>query len=62
MTDSLARTTTSPKVQENRWRRREEILRAALSAFRGRGYQATILDDIAERMRRGEGVRWVVTP
>ncbi len=50
MTDSLARTTTSPKVQENRRRRREEILRAALSAFRDKGYQATTLNDIAERL------------
>ena len=41
---------TSPRVEEKRRRRRAEILRAALQAFRERGYHATTLDDIAERV------------
>lgn len=42
--------TTSPHVQEKRRRRRAEILHAALRAFRDKGYYATTLDDIAERL------------
>lgn len=40
----------SPHVQEKRQRRQAEILRAAMAAFRARGYQATTLDDIADRL------------
>ena len=48
-TNSAAHTST-PRVQEKRLRRRAEILRAALSAFRERGYHATTLDSIAEQL------------
>lgn len=44
------RGTPSPHVQEKRRRRRREILRAALEAFRERGYHATTLDHIAARL------------
>lgn len=37
----------SPHVHAKRLRRRAQILRAALRAFRERGYHATTLDDIA---------------
>ncbi len=40
----------SPHVRAKRERRREEILHAALRAFRERGYHATTLDHIAERL------------
>ncbi len=40
----------SPHIRAKRARRREEILRAALRAFRERGYHATTLDDIAHRI------------
>ena len=40
----------SPRVRAKRARRREEILQAALRAFRERGYHATTLDDIAARL------------
>ncbi len=40
----------SPRVRAKRKRRREEILRAALRAFRRRGYHATTLEDIARRI------------
>jgi len=40
----------SPRVREKRQRRREEILHAALRAFREKGYHATTLDDIAENL------------
>jgi TetR/AcrR family transcriptional regulator len=43
----------SPHVRAKRERRRAEILRAALAAFRDHGYHATTLDDIAA----GLGVR-----
>jgi len=43
-------TPVSPHVRDKRRRRREEILRAALRAFRDKGYHATTLDDIAERL------------
>lgn len=43
----------SPRVHAKREKRREEILHAALRAFRARGYHATTLDDIAD----GLGVR-----
>lgn len=40
----------SPRVRAKRERRRAEILRAALRAFRERGYHATTLDAIAEQL------------
>ncbi len=40
----------SEHVREKRQRRREEILHAALRAFREKGYHATTLDDIAEQL------------
>ncbi|HET9952466.1 MAG TPA: TetR/AcrR family transcriptional regulator [Candidatus Eisenbacteria bacterium] len=40
----------SPRVRAKRERRRLEILRAALRAFRDRGYHQTTLDDIAARL------------
>lgn len=45
-----APSTLSPHVREKRTRRREEILHAALATVRDRGYHATTLDDIAERL------------
>jgi AcrR family transcriptional regulator len=40
----------SPRIRAKRQRRRDEILHAALQAFRDRGYHATTLEDIAERL------------
>lgn len=40
----------SPRVRAKRARRRAEILRAALSAFRERGYHATTLEHIAAQL------------
>lgn len=45
-----ARRSSSAHVRQKRERRREEILRAALAAFREHGYHATSLDDIAARL------------
>ncbi|HSR40859.1 MAG TPA: TetR/AcrR family transcriptional regulator [Longimicrobiales bacterium] len=42
--------TASPHVREKRRKRRAEILHAALQAVRERGYHATTLEDIAERL------------
>lgn len=42
--------TRSPRVRAKRERRREEILHAALRAFRKNGYHSTTLDDIARRL------------
>ena len=41
---------SSPHVRKKRARRRTEILHAALETVRDRGYHATTLDDIAERL------------
>lgn len=41
---------STPHVHAKRERRRAEILRAALQAFRERGYHATTLDAIAEQL------------
>jgi len=41
---------SSPRVRAKRERRREEILHAALRAFRKGGYHRTTLDDIARRL------------
>ncbi len=50
----MARNGTNAKVsahvQAKRERRRDEILRSALDAFRAHGYHATTLDHIAERL------------
>lgn len=40
----------SPHVREKRARRRTEILHAALATAREKGYHATTLEDIAERL------------
>ncbi len=45
-----AASVASPHVREKRARRRGEILHAALATVRDRGYYATTLDDIAERL------------
>ena len=50
MADARATSDTSPHVREKRHRRRQEILHAALRAFKERGYHTTTLDDIAERI------------
>ena len=50
MSDDGAQATVSPHVRDKRERRRAEILRAALRAFRDKGYHATTLDDIAEHV------------
>jgi AcrR family transcriptional regulator len=43
-------TTTSSHVREKRERRRDEILHAALRAFRQNGYHTTTLEDIAHHL------------
>ncbi len=50
MPHALAIAAHSPRVRAKRERRREEILRAALRAFREHGYHQTTLDDIATRL------------
>lgn len=47
---AAAQATRSPRIREKRRRRRDEILRSALRAFREKGYHATTLDDIAARL------------
>lgn len=46
----VRRSVPSARIQAKRSRRRREILRAALEAFRERGYHATTLDQIAARL------------
>lgn len=50
MVNNHQQATVSPHVRDKRERRRAEILRAALQAFREKGYHATTLDDIAEHV------------
>jgi AcrR family transcriptional regulator len=50
MRDVLAFDDHSPRVRAKRERRRTEILRAALRAFRERGYHQTTLENIADRL------------
>jgi AcrR family transcriptional regulator len=50
MPTGSAQTKPSPHVQKKRRKRREEILHAALRAFRDKGYHATTLDDIADHL------------
>ena len=50
MADGTTAAPQSPRVREKHDRRSKEILRAALRGFRERGYHATTLDDIAERL------------
>ena len=50
MTAPAPQAVPTPHVQQKRQRRRAEILRAALAAFRERGYHQTTLDDIASRL------------
>lgn len=50
MADHGAPTSRSPRVREKRQRRRDEILKAALRAFRHKGYHATTLDEIARHL------------
>ena len=45
-----AAATVSPHVRKKRAQRRADILHAALATVRDRGYHATTLDDIAERL------------
>jgi len=47
---SEATSTVSPHVRQKREKRRAEILHAALETVREKGYHATTLDDIAERL------------
>jgi AcrR family transcriptional regulator len=47
---SEATANVSPHVRKKRERRRGEILHAALATVRVRGYHATTLDDIADRL------------
>lgn len=50
MTGSSAANSRSDHVREKRRRRRDEILHAALAAFRDTGYHTTTLADIADRL------------
>ena len=50
MPTGAAQAKPSPHVQKKRRKRREEILHAALRAFRTKGYHATTLDDIADHL------------
>ncbi len=50
MPDERAATAGSPHVRKKRQRRRQDILHAALRAFREHGYHTTTLDDIAEHV------------
>jgi AcrR family transcriptional regulator len=50
MKANAKQSTPSPHVRAKRRKRREEILHAALRAFRSKGYHATTLDDIADHL------------
>ena len=50
MAKPAVRNEPSPRVRKKRLRRREEILRAALRAFREQGYHGTTLEEIAGRL------------
>ena len=52
--ESRTQPPVSPHVRDKRRRRRAEILRAALRAFREKGYHATTLDDIARHLGVGK--------
>lgn len=50
MTTPSPQSTPSPRIRAKRARRRAEILHAALSSFRERGFHATTLEHIAARL------------
>lgn len=62
MPHALAAAPHSPRVRAKRERRREEILRAALRAFREHGYHQTTLDDIAARLDVRKGALYHYFP
>lgn len=50
MAEPAVRNEPSPRVRKKRLRRRDEILQAALRAFREQGYHGTTLEEIAGRL------------